>query len=452
MHDLDSIVAPATPTGESALAVIRTSGPLANQLAARCHHGTVPTPRMAWHGDYVATDGVALDDVIYTFFAAPKSYTGEDSLEISCHGNPLIVSRIVRDLARFGFRLAEPGEFTKRSFLNGRLDLTEAEAVMDLIRARSDRALESARSQLRGSLRQHLDQQIDRLLDLCATVEAHVDFPEEDLPETDRQAWSAEVAALTTELRALAATRREGDRIRQGVKVVLAGEPNAGKSSLLNRLVGFERAIVSPEPGTTRDFLEEPIQLAGQSVRIFDTAGLRESSTGVERIGVERTLDRLKEADIIVLIADGIASPPQLPENVAAMLRGENVLVVANKSDLGLRKWDHLPTLPFQPLEVSALTNAGLDDFRSALSEKVARLCETSGAFDGLVVNARHEQSLNEAVVCLDRARDILASNPRTDLAAVDIRLAIDAMGAIVGRIEHDVILDRVFSSFCIGK
>lgn len=452
MQESDSIVAPATPSGESALAVIRTSGRLTAALAARCHQDTPPPPRVVWHGDYVTNDGVVLDDVIYTFFAAPKSYTGEDSLEISCHGNPLIVSSIISDLAGRGFRMAEPGEFTKRAFLNGRLDLTEAEAVMDLIRARSDRALEAARRQLRGALRQRVDGQIARLLDLCAAVEAHVDFPEEDLPAADRQTWTTEVIALSEEMRAMAATRKAGDRVRQGVKIVLVGEPNAGKSSLLNRLVGYDRAIVSPEPGTTRDFLEEPMLLADHHIRVFDTAGLRETVGGVERAGVERTLERIQEADIVVIVADGAAPAPHFSEDVAALIGNTCVLVVANKSDLGARQWNCLPGVSAPPIEVSALMDLGITDLRIALAKTVINLTENAGAADGPVVNARHEQSLSKAVTCLDQARAELESTFRAELVAVDLRAAIEAMGEIVGKIDHEAVLDRLFATFCIGK
>lgn len=447
-----SIVAPATPRGESALAVIRVSGPRARDLAATCHGGRVPPPRRLWHADYRSSDGRVIDDVVFCFFAGPKSYTGEDLLEISCHGNPLLVARIIDDLVERGCRLAEPGEFTRRAFLNGRLDLTAAEAVMDLIRARSDRALEVARRQLRGALRERIERAMDRLLDLSAAVEAHVDFPEEDLPPAERGAWLAGTMALREELRRLADTRRTGDRLRDGCRVVLAGAPNAGKSSLLNRLVGFDRAIVSPEPGTTRDFVEEQVTLDGQCMRIVDTAGLREDASGVERAGVERTLACLREADIVVLVVDGVQPVPELPAAAGARLSGRDVVVVASKADLGPRRWERAPGITRPPIDVSALSGQGMDTLRRALADAI-RSWEGATADDqDVVVNARHEECLRAATAALDRACAVLESGTALELAGVDLREAREALGGIVGQVDHEQVLDRIFAAFCIGK
>lgn len=453
MQHTDTIVAPATPAGESALAVVRISGPGCSKIARECFRGEPPPPRLCWHADYRSIEGEVLDDVVFAYFAGPNSYTGEDSFEISCHGSPLIVSQIVQDLIRRGLRLAEPGEFTRRAFLNGRLDLTEAEAVMDLIRARSDRALDVARRQLRGALRTRIDALVSRLLDLTAAVEAQMDFPEEDLPAANVAAWAAETSHLRQELEALAATRQAGERLREGIKVVLAGAPNAGKSSLLNRLVGFERAIVSPEPGTTRDFLEERLTLGGHHIRIFDTAGLRAAATPVEQAGVERTLTRLDEADVVVLVADGQEEPPRIESAVLDKLAAAEIVVAANKSDLGARRWEKFPFLSAEPIDASAISGDGVRGLQAALVDAVNRVIGSDqGAEAGLYVNARHEVCLREAGLALRRAEENLQRHRAIELMAEDLRDALRSVGDIVGRVDHEQVLDRVFATFCIGK
>ena len=252
---IDCIAALATPMGTSAIAVVRASGPQVPELV-QAIFGSAPPPRSAQHADYRNAGGVLLDDVLFTWFAAPNSYTGQDTLEISCHGNPFIAQKILEDLLARGCRSAEAGEFTQRAFLNGRMDLSQAEAVMDLIHARSERALLAANQQLRGSLGKRMNELTTILVNSLAQIEAYIDFPEEDLPQENRQALIQEVEKLISGTRQLMATNRYGEMLRDGIKTVIVGEPNAGKSSLLNRLVGRERALVSPEPGTTRDYLE----------------------------------------------------------------------------------------------------------------------------------------------------------------------------------------------------
>ncbi len=350
--------------------------------------------------------------------------------------------------------MAEPGEFTKRAFLHGRLDLTEAEAVMDLIRARSDRALEAARNQLRGALRKRVDDAVARLLSLCAAVEAQVDFPEEDLPAAEYAHWHQATGALAAELSALAATRREGDLLRTGVKIVLIGEPNAGKSSLLNRLVGFERAIVSDEPGTTRDFLEERIELGAWCARLLDTAGLRESGGTVERSGVRRTLEQMREADVVVLVTDLTAPPPTLPDEVWSRMDQAGAVIALNKCDQPRCTARPPAGVSATSIEVSALTGGGIPELRQVLESTVSGVAGGGLSDEGIVVNARHEASLRDAVSFLGAAASLLkgTSEPPLDLVAVEFRTAAEALGGIVGRIDHEEILDRLFASFCIGK
>lgn len=452
MAEVDTIVAPATPQGESALALVRLSGPRAAVLAAAQHGGTPPEPRRAWHADYRSVSGELIDDVVLTCFAAPRSYTGEDVLEISSHGNPYIVRKIIDDAIARGCRMAEAGEFTRRAFLNGRLDLTAAEAVMDVIRARSDRALEAARQQLRGALGRRIDRLVGDLLQCCAAIEAHIDFPEDDLPAEDRARRRAEIAALLEEIGRLQATRRQGELLREGLSVVLLGAPNAGKSSLLNRLAGYERAIVSDEPGTTRDFLEEPVLLGPHRIRMIDTAGLREAAAAVERAGVERSLERAGDADLVVLVVDATAPCPTLPEAVLQRLAARQVVIAVNKCDLPGRlfAWSGAENLP--RVEISARTGAGVDDLRRVLAGLADEVTGTGGDEEHVAVNARHAAALAEASGALEHARALLSREAPLELVGSELRVAIGALGAIVGRIDHERVLDRLFASFCIGK
>ncbi|MEI6861368.1 MAG: tRNA uridine-5-carboxymethylaminomethyl(34) synthesis GTPase MnmE, partial [Verrucomicrobiota bacterium] len=299
----DTIAALATPAGTAAIAVVRVSGPACAALIPGIF-GAALLPRTATHGDYRDRDGAVVDDVLATFCQAPNSYTGEDSLEVSCHGNPFIVQKILEDLHARGARPAGPGEFTQRAFLNGRLALDQAEAVMDLIHARSERALAAAQGQLRGALGRRMAALTDTLLGALARIEAYIDFPEEDLPPEDRSRLRGMIEQLSDDTARLLATQRYGALLRDGIQTVIVGEPNAGKSSLLNRLTGHERALVSPEPGTTRDFIEERVPAGPHWLRLTDTAGLNPSPTPLERLGIAKTYERAAAADLLLLVLD----------------------------------------------------------------------------------------------------------------------------------------------------
>ena len=285
----DTIAALATPTGTSAIAVLRISGPDTKELAEKIA-GTLPSPRSATRADYRDIEGNIVDDVLLTLFVGPASYTAEDTLEISCHGNPFLAQRILEDLLARGCHPAEAGEFTQRAFLNGQMDLSQAEAVMDLIHARSTRALAAANQQLRGALGRKMDALIEGLLAVLANIEAYIDFPDEDLPTEDQEFVAVALERLKIDTSNLLATNHYGDILRDGLKTVILGEPNAGKSSLLNRLVGRDRALVSDQPGTTRDYLEERIILGDHCLRLIDTAGLNAAPTELEKLGIEKSL------------------------------------------------------------------------------------------------------------------------------------------------------------------
>ncbi len=449
----DTIAALATPVGTSAIAVVRVSGPDCMELAKAIFGGPPLPPRIARHSDYRDVNGCLLDDVLVTFFHGPRSYTGEDSLEIASHGNPFIAQSILTDLLARGCRAAEAGEFTRRAFLGGKMDLPQAEAVMDLIHARSERALAAANQQLRGSLGRHLGDLTEGLLLVLARVEAYIDFPDEDLPAEDRRIVLDELSRVLHGTSRLLATHHYGELLRDGIKTVIIGEPNAGKSSLLNRLVGRDRALVSAEPGTTRDFIEERIILGPHCLRLIDTAGLNPTPAALERLGMDKTLERAAEADLFLWVLDATRPLPTLPNSVTGRLTPSNTIVLFNKVDLLTPGNAHAPlpspTLP--TLQISALTGDGLTE----LTDSVVRLADAfrQGQGDEIIaINSRHADALRRARECLETARQKVAENGAVELLASDLRGALDAFGEIAGKIDNERMLDHLFKTFCIGK
>jgi len=446
----DTIAALATPAGTSAIAVVRASGPQVAGLVSAIF-GETPPPRVARHADYKDAAGRLVDDVLFTYFAAPNSFTGEDTVEISCHGNPFIAQKLLEDLFARGCRPAEAGEFSKRAFLNGRMDLSQAEAVMDLIHARSERALAAANQQLRGSLGRQMDSLITQLVNVLAMVEAYIDFPEEDLPAEDRKAVLRSLEHLKTDTSRLLATSHYGAMLRDGIKTVILGEPNAGKSSLLNRLVGRERALVSAEPGTTRDYLEERILIGPHALRLIDTAGLNAQATSLEQRGIEKTLEQAAEADLFLWVIDSTRPLSVSPATTAVRLTPTNTLVVLNKSDLPASAQGETASSDLPSVRLSALTGAGIDSLHAAIT-KLADSFQTQVGAEVIAINARHAQALGQARQCLDSAIEKLATNNPTELVASDLRETMDAFGQISGKIDHERVLDQLFATFCIGK
>ncbi len=446
----DTIAALATPAGTSALAVVRITGSDTERLAGAVF-GSPPPPRTARRGDYLDRGGAPVDDVLATYFPGPHSYTGEDVLEISCHGNPFIVQRILEDLFARGCRPALAGEFTQRAFLNGRMDLSQAEAVMDIIAARSERALAAAQRQLRGALGRQMQSLIDQLLGVLASVEAYIDFPEEDLPAEDRAGVRRALASLQAGAERLLATRKYGDLLREGIRVAIVGEPNAGKSSLLNRLVGRERALVSPEPGTTRDFIEERVVLAGHGLRLIDTAGLNPEPGTIEKLGMAKTRECIEESDMILLVLDATRPTPPLVAEIAAQLRPETSVVVRNKIDLRKVAAAASPLPGLVTVDVSALAGTGLEELKTALAAQANRLETDLGATD-VAINARHADAVTRAREGLTRALQHLDTRGPMEMLASDLRVALDAFGEISGKVDNERMLDQLFASFCIGK
>ncbi|EDY84378.1 tRNA modification GTPase TrmE [Verrucomicrobiia bacterium DG1235] len=452
MENTDTVAALATPAGESAIAMIRVTGGLCEQIANDAFGlAKRPAPRHASHGSYRSASKEVLDDVVYTFFSGPKSYTGEDVLEICCHGNPLIATRVLEDLLERGCRQSEPGEFTRRAFLNGRMDLTQAEAVMELIQARSDRGIRVANNQLRGHFGKQLEQLKQRLLATVATVEAYIDFPDEDLPPERKEAEIEAIRAVLTFCSRIIDSGKYAAFLRDGVKTLILGEPNAGKSSLMNCLLGFERAIVSEEPGTTRDFIRERVIVDGHCLQLMDTAGLREAESGIERQGIQKTVELSEEADLFLLVLDGTLPSPALPDSVAKRITAKNCIVVRNKSDLGERHPLSEQLCGLEQLSMAAISGEGLLELR----ERIVKMIDAHLAHDRddlILVNARHSAALKELAECLASAiRNFEAGEP-AEFVASELRGAIEAIGRVLGRIDNEDVLDVLFSSFCIGK
>ena len=452
MSSAETIVAAATPSGRSALAVIRVDGPLAGPIALAALRRKNPlAERRATPAIWQDLAGEPVDQVVAVLWHAGKSFTGNDSLEITCHGNPLLVRRLTADCLARGARLAEPGEFTRRAFLAGRMDLTQAEAVADLIHASSERALASARRMLAGELGKQVANWTDRLLQALAELEAHIDFPEEDLPAEDPAGPAARLAGIASELYGYARTARHDGALRDGLRVAVVGAPNAGKSSLLNALAGADRALVSPEAGTTRDYLEAPVAGLPLAVTAVDTAGLRAGGSALEHAGMERSLAQARAAHFLLLVVDTSAAPPVLPAELLGLLDEQRAIIIANKSDLP----EHPDQKNFLPaltrIRTCLLDGRDADTLRARLGEILVAREIAPGAED-LVVSVRHADALQRAGDALTEARRHLQPPIQTELAAARGREALDALGEIVGRIDNERMLDKLFASFCIGK
>jgi tRNA modification GTPase len=452
MSVTETIVAAATPAGRSALAIVRVDGPLAASIAtAALGRKSPPAEKTSTLGIWRDQSGAPIDQVVAVLWSAGRSFTGNDSLEITCHGNPLLVRRITEDCLARGGRLAEPGEFTRRSYLGGRIDLTQAEAVADLIHASSERALASARRMLAGELGRHVARWTDRTLQVLAELEAHIDFPEEDLPPEDPRGPSARLAEIASELSTYARTAKHDGALRAGLRVAVVGAPNAGKSSLLNALTGAERAIVSPEAGTTRDYLEAPVAGLPLAVTAIDTAGLRDGGSTLENLGMTRSLEQARGAHLLLLVVDASAEPPALPTELVALLDPARTLVVANKADLPAHpaQKDFLPQLT--KLSACLLDGRDAEKLRAKLGDFLIAQEIAPGA-EELVVSVRHAEAMARAAVALTEAVGHLKAPIQTELAAAQARAALDALGEIVGRIDNERMLDKLFASFCIGK
>lgn len=440
----DTIAAISTPFGEGALAVIRLTGPRAVALADAIFLSKKKTRDLPSRVQQLGkiTDGAhTIDDVLLSVHRAPASYTGEDVVEIHCHGGILVTRRVLDAVLAHGARGAEPGEFTQRAFLNGKMDLTQAEAVMDLIRAQTDLALRAATEQLEGRLGEKIRGIREKLLDLLAHAEAFIDFPDEDIDPDTGAALLQNLDLVREQIAALLRTADQGKILREGVRTVICGEPNVGKSSLLNVLLGYERAIVSEIPGTTRDTIEEVINLRGIPLRLVDTAGLRESDDAVEREGMARTLKNIERADLVLRIADASA------EFRRGDAEARSEILILNKADLG----EHASWRGVDAVRVSCKTNAGFDALADTIFSRAMR-GDVQFADHAIAINARHQACLKSAALFADAARAAIGKKLSAEFIAVELRAALDAVGEVVGKADTEELLGRIFSTFCIGK
>ena len=431
----DTIAAVATPPGRGGIGVVRISGPQAPQIAERLI-GSVPPARVATLARFRDASGAAVDEGIALFFPAPHSYTGEAVLELHGHGGPVVMGMLLAACLDAGARLAEPGEFTRRAFLEGRLDLAQAEAVADLIDASSQEAARSALRSLSGEFSAAIDALRTQLVELRALTEAQLDFPEEELDGLHREDAAKRLASVQAALDNVLARSRQGSLLRSGVHVVIAGPPNVGKSSLLNRLAGEERAIVTPIPGTTRDALRETIHIDGVAIVLVDTAGLRESKDELESLGIARTRVELERADIVLAVHDATAGSTPQP-----LATGVERIEVYNKVDL---RRGFVP--PSGAIAISAKTGHGMADLREAIVRAAGWSSTGESVF---LARERHLRALAAAKEHLTGAA---GEKERWELFAEELRLAQEALSAITGGFTADDLLGEIFGRFCIGK
>jgi len=496
MHLHDTICAIATPPGQGGIGIVRISGKKAKDILKRIWDGHVSVEAFESHKMYFGRitnpsqpfpappggeGGGAIDSVFAVWMQSPKTYTGEDVVEISCHGGMIILRKVLSACLEAGARIADPGEFTKRAFLNGKLDLVQAEAVADLIAATSDAASRAARQQLDGRLSQEINKIADEITSLCAFVEATIDFPEEDINFIADEGIAERLANNTDKIRSLAGTYAEGRMVRDGVKTAIIGKPNVGKSSLFNALVGQERAIVHHSAGTTRDLVTETVQIGGIAFHLTDGAGLREASHEVEKIGIEKASENIKQADIVIFVMDGSQVADDEDEAILEKLDLKQTIICMNKYDLqnppipplkkggvkprakqrcrnaALRRWGHAPLqgkggFGKKDIVVSALRGDGIDELKKMLLEGVRGQRVGSGQESVVITSARHKQALEETVKEIENAGKATANGKSSEFIAHHLHLAHESLGRITGRVGAEEVLNEIFARFCIGK
>ena len=457
----DTIAAIATPPGMGGIGIIRVSGPKSKDIARLLFRPSTKTDvfktHHLYHGDLVIPEtGRLIDEVLVSLFTKPHSHTGEDILEINCHGGAVILQTVLTEVVRAGARLAEPGEFTKRAFLNNRIDLSRAEAVFDMITAKTETGLELAVSQFKGNLAGKIGTIHCAVVDILATLEASIDFSDDDVDIMDASGIADRLQGIVQDLNVLASTYRNGKIYKDGISVVIAGRPNVGKSSLLNRLLGEKRAIVTPVPGTTRDFIEEMINIGGIPVRLTDTAGIRNPENLIEEEGIRLVREKLAAADMVIVVLDGseaLASDDikLIEENLTKKL-----LPVVNKTDLPrvLDDKDLKRLLPGEvppPLEISAKFGDGIPELKDSIRSLVLS-GPVDHAPDYIVTNIRHKTAIEKTSTLLIKAKDTILEGLSPEFAAFDVREALDCLDEITGKTLNEEVLDRIFSTFCIGK
>ena len=456
----DTIVAPATPIGEGGIGIVRISGPEALKIAGRIFvskDGSKPSSYETYtthYGHVVKSADKIVDEVLLTVMKAPKSYTREDVVEINCHGGIQAVKNVLDLVLKQGARLAEPGEFTKRAFLNGRLDLVQAEAVLDVIRAKTEGSLKAAMAQLDGTLSKDVSGILDELIEIASHIEAAIDFPDEQLDILKEEDLSGKAGDIIGRMQRLIESFNEGIILREGVLAVICGKPNVGKSSLMNLLLKRDRVIVAPIPGTTRDAVEEVINLKGAPIRLADTAGIGVTKDALHKAGSDKSKLYIERADIILLILDGSTTIDEEDLAVIRLVEDKKKIVIINKTDLD-RKIDKksLSTVFNKDviIEISVGKKDNIEALEAAILDIVygGKFTQGEGA---IVTNARHKELLEKALKNMLSARGMIREGSHPELIAVDIKEAIFDLGFIIGRSVSDDVLNRVFENFCIGK
>ena len=457
--DESTIAAVSTAPGEGGVAVIRVSGKDAHAMLRKIF---VPVGRSGFSERRLSFGKIidpgteeTVDEILCAVMSSPNTYTGEDVAEIHSHGGYVVPAKILELLTALGARVAAPGEFTQRAFLNGKMDLAQAEAVSDIIGAQTESSLRYARAQLEGSLSATVNGLKDRILDVLAEMEANLDFPEEDIDPVRKELIRNEVESVERELEKLVESYDRGRMFRDGVAAVILGKPNVGKSSILNRLVGRERAIVSPAPGTTRDFIEERVNVGGIPLTVADTAGIRDAEDEVEKIGVEFSLAKAADAEFVLAVLDRSAELDDLDLKVVERARTKKHLVVLNKSDLERRletRKLYRIVEPESVVEASARNGTGMDRLRNAVFETLSGSESGLDASETVLTNLRHKNSMKKALDHLRAFLDLLGKNEYPEILSVDLRSSMNCLGEITGEVTTEDILGRIFSRFCIGK
>ena len=446
--DVDTIAAIATPAGVGGIGIVRLSGPDSVKIIAAVAHAT-PHPRHAQYCAFSAADGSVIDRGIVLFFPAPNSYTGEAVAELQCHGGPVVLNMVLARVLELGARIAEPGEFTQRAYLNGKLDLAQAEAVCDLINSKTEAAVRGAQRSLSGDFSNQVNNIREKMLKLRMFVEAAIDFPEEEIDFLADDKIVDAVVDIRTELARLIDTAARGQVLREGVQIAIAGLPNAGKSSLLNQLAGHERAIVTPKAGTTRDTIDVVVDLEGLAVHLTDTAGLRNSDDPIEQEGVDRAWKNIRGADLVLYLIDITQGLTDADRHNLRELEAAKVLVVWNKIDLPDRLADTVVPDTLDQVSISARRALGIDAIGQYIQQFVGFTTTDEGLF---LARRRHLEALQQALSYVDQAQHALKHQRSGELAAQDLSDAMAELGKLVGAMSADELLGEIFATFCIGK
>lgn len=460
--EFDTIAAISTPMGEGAIAIVRLSGDEAITIADKIFKSIgskklteVPSHTIHYGHLFDPKDGVKIEEVMITIMKGPKTFTKEDVVEINCHGGLVSVNRVLQLALKNGARLAEPGEFTKRAFLNGRIDLSQAEAVMDLIRAKTDRAMNVALGQMEGRLSKLIRKLRQEILETLAHIEVNIDYPEyDDVEEMTHNMLLPKASLVQGEIKKLLQTSQQGKILREGLSTVIVGRPNVGKSSLLNSLVQENKAIVTDIPGTTRDVIEEYVNVRGVPLRLLDTAGIRETEDIVERIGVEKSRQVLKEADLILLVLNYSDALTEEDEKIFEAVKGLDVIIIVNKTDLPAQiDMDRVKDLAkgHKIVATSLLEDRGVDELEEAIASLFFEGSLEAGDMT-YVSNTRHIALLHQALTAIEEAIEGVEIGTPIDIVQIDLTRTWEILGEIIGESVHESLIDQLFSQFCLGK